>query len=175
MLEIIVVVVKPLVFLTYSCRFLMLLWYHIIGSRHNANYPENLALFYKFQWVFPTEYPKKYKNPNKEKSLNSEYLKSLLYWCERELISKLWKPKNTLIYRHALCTGISIDQSVYHSLESITYKGWSVTPSWRWSKVPGRCEHGFLANKDNLYWLGMVSHKTNHWLCCILYKAAGHA
>lgn len=46
------------------------------------------------------------KNTNKGKSLDCEYLKSLLYWCEREFISKQWNPKNALIYQYALCTDI---------------------------------------------------------------------
>lgn len=45
----------------------------------------------------------------------------------------------------------SIDQSMYHSIESITSKWWSVTSSWTWSKVSGRCECEFLANIDNLH------------------------
>lgn len=69
-------------------------------------YPDNLELFYQFQWVFPTEYHKKYKNTIKGKSLDHEYLRSLLYWHGRKLISKLWKPKNTLTYQYVLCTGI---------------------------------------------------------------------
>lgn len=101
-----VVVLKPLVFLTYMCIFFILSWDHIIGSQHNGNYLESLQLLYPFQWVFPTEHRKKYKNINKGKYHDSEYLKSLLYWCKREFISKLWKPKNALIYQYTLCTDI---------------------------------------------------------------------